>query len=394
MDRASGFGPEGWGFEPLRGRQFFLRRLASGFYERARVKPLTQFLLLVLLSGCAPSPPTPVAANTPFLLTSATPALPQGPSEVSKLEKALPFDRLCVNVASNLIPLTDGPGPNLVNAVEPVRDELLAETGLVLPRVQFRDRPELEPSHYSILVREVEVGRGAVEADKVLAVGPAISLKQLKSPIRPTALGMGCWIRPAEARHAEKMGCTTYDSRLLVSAHLRSVFLAHRGQLFNRSDFLEWVSRQAPSQWDGLKKDYARQDRLFQVMLNLLSEQVPVQPAKRLREVLFASDLDPDSLTRRARVALREALCKQYASGQKIEVARVGPKTEKLLADDPSVPPLVGAGVPPILLVADPLRARLRHLLEVDYPDVVVLGTGELAPGYHWQVNRGWELVQ
>jgi len=190
------------------------------------------------------------------------------------------------------------------------------------------------------------------------------------------------------------MGCTTYDSRLLISAHLRSVFLAHRGELFNRSDFLEWVSRQAPRQLDGLKKNYPRQDRLFQVMQNLLCEQVPVQDGKRLREVLFASSVqDAEKLTGLARSALRESLCRRYAVGKLVSVSRVGNKTEKLLAGGASLPQSLEA-VPPILLVAEPLRARLRQLLEVDYPDVVVLGTGELAPGYHWQVSRSWEMVK
>jgi flagellar biosynthesis protein FlhA len=107
----------------------------------------------------AVAPPAPAA--------SAPAAAPDA------LEAGVTVDPLGVEVGYALVSLVDeSQGGTLLARIRSVRRQIATETGVVVPAVHVADNLQLGPRQYTILVKGVEVARGELYADRLLAINP------------------------------------------------------------------------------------------------------------------------------------------------------------------------------------------------------------------------------
>jgi flagellar biosynthesis protein FlhA len=89
------------------------------------------------------------------------------------IESVVSVDPLGVEVGYALVSIVDEKqGGTLLSRVRAIRRQIAGETGLVVPSVRVTDNLQRGPRTYGILVRGVEVARGELFTDRLLAVNP------------------------------------------------------------------------------------------------------------------------------------------------------------------------------------------------------------------------------
>ena len=95
------------------------------------------------------------------------------PPNADAAEPTVGVDPLGVDVGYALVSLVDErQNGTLLTRVRAIRKQIATETGLVVPPVRIADNLQLGPRGYSILVKGVEVARGELYAERLLAINP------------------------------------------------------------------------------------------------------------------------------------------------------------------------------------------------------------------------------
>ncbi|MBT4127115.1 MAG: flagellar type III secretion system protein FlhA, partial [Nitrospina sp.] len=89
------------------------------------------------------------------------------------VESILPLDIMELEVGYELIPLVDADSNGeLLERIKSVRRQFALEMGFIVPPLHIRDNLQLKSNEYGILIKGVEVSRGSIMADRLLAMNP------------------------------------------------------------------------------------------------------------------------------------------------------------------------------------------------------------------------------
>src|SRR6202023_3514593 len=89
------------------------------------------------------------------------------------LTQLLRVDPNSIEINSGLIELADvDSGGNLLSRVTLIRRQIATDLGIVVPTIRIRDDMQLPADTYVIHLRGVEVARGEVRADRMMAMNP------------------------------------------------------------------------------------------------------------------------------------------------------------------------------------------------------------------------------
>src|SRR6266536_4050251 len=109
------------------------------------------------------------AAATAEVGAAATP----NTAEPENLNHLLRVDPIAIEIGYGLIALADAEsGGNLLSRVTLIRRQIAMDLGMVVPTIRIRDDMQLPADTYVIRLRGVEVARGEVRANRMLAMNP------------------------------------------------------------------------------------------------------------------------------------------------------------------------------------------------------------------------------
>jgi hypothetical protein len=297
----------------------------------------------------------------------------------------------------------------VIKVAEQIRDEL----GIELPDFALQVEPDLGRFAYRICYHDIALAEGILQPDKNLAIGPEEELSELGgTPIRDPIYGMPArWWDWGKRREAERKGCMVFDCEHVVATHLTETVRKQPNLFFGYPEFLTLLSGPWSNSQDLLLLLSHGWDALdiWFVLRGLLRERVSIARLESVWSSLFS---DPQRLVwqriRAARLALAPQLSKQLANSEKvIQVVVVDeeldfavgeclnrsldwpelviPKRRAqsyLLALKGPIETLLARGLQVNLLVSPESRLAFRLLTEAAYPDLVVLGRDEIAPGF------------
>ena len=260
----------------------------------ARARPLIIAAGVLVLLALIPGLP-----KLPFLFVAAilggaayaNKSMPEGAAEEDKapvpppdaLESAVGVDPLAVEVGYALISLVDEKqGGTLLTRVRAIRRQIATETGIVVPPVHIADNLQLGPRVYSILLKGVEVARGELFADRLLAINPGSASVTLDGiATREPAFGLPAWwISPDQRDRASNAGYTVVDPTTALSTHLSEVVRNFLPELLTRQHVKEMVDRVAqtsPRLIEDLVPKLVSLGEIQKVLRQLLRERVPVK---------------------------------------------------------------------------------------------------------------------
>jgi flagellar biosynthesis protein FlhA len=367
--------------------------------------PKVSFVLVAALLGGAA-----LAVREKPSTAAATPAAAAPPAEGSDLPA--PVDPLSIEIGYALVPLADEKqGGTLLNRLRAIRRQIAGETGVVVPPVHVADNLQLGPRTYSILVKGVEVARGELVPERLMAINPGTASTPLEgTATREPAFGLPAWWIPASQRdQASAAGYTVVDATTALSTHVSETVRAFLPDLLTRQhtkELIDRVAQTAPKVVEELVPKLVSVGDIQRVLRQLLRERVPVRDLVTILEATAdaaAQTKDPDAITETVRAAIGRTICRQYTTDRgELPAISLAPALESrlisslvrteqgpILAMEPTQAQQLATRIAdafahalaqPVLLCSPTLRPHLWRLFARALPHVGVLSHGEIPP--------------
>jgi flagellar biosynthesis protein FlhA len=343
----------------------------------------------------------------------AAPSVELAAASPEQVEAVVSVDPLGIEVGYALVTIVDeAQGGTLLTRVRAIRRQIATETGLVVPPVHVADNLQLGPRTYALLVKGVEVARGDLFVDRLLAINPGTVTTALDGiATREPAFGLpALWIAQDKRDAAITAGYTVVDPTTAISTHLSEVSRTFLPELLTRQQTKELVDRvaqSAPKVVEELVPKLASVGDVQRVLRQLLRERVPVRDLTTILAAMADAcgvSKDPDVIVEAVRAALGRSVCRAYqAENGDLRVITLSPALEDALAAsltrtdrgavlalDPgraqSLATKLGEVLAsedlaqPVLLCSPTLRSHLWRLFSRALPHVAVLSHGEVPP--------------
>ncbi len=368
--------------------------------------PKLSFLTVAALLGLAAYS---VRTKTTDIADAPGPA----PATPESAEPTVLVEPLSVEVGYALVGLVDEKqGGTLLSRVRAIRRQIATETGVIVPPVRIADNLQLGPRGYSMLVKGVEVARGELYAERLLAINPGTASRPLEgAQTREPAFGLpATWIAQEHRDSATAAGYTVVDATTALSTHLSETIRSFLPDLLSRQqtkEMLDQVAQASPKLVEELVPKVVSVGDVQRVLRQLLRERVPVRDLATILEALadaMTSTKDPDTIVEAVRMSIGRAICKPYQNEKgELPVIGVAPLLEErllasvvrteqgaVLALDPQqaqglasriARALEQALAQPVLLCSPALRPHLWRLFARVLPHLGVLSHGEV-PGH------------
>jgi flagellar biosynthesis protein FlhA len=282
---------------------------------------------------------------------------------------------------------------------------------VIVPPVHVADNLQLPPRGYAIQVKGVEVARGELFADRLLAINPGTADVVLDgTPTREPAFGLpAVWIAQDQRERALAAGFTVVDPTTALSTHLSETIRTFLPDLLTRQHTKELVDRVAqtsPKLVEELVPKAASIGDIQKVLRQLLRERVPIRDLTSILEAIadaMPGAKDPDAVAESVRSAIGRAICRPYQTEKgDLPAIAIAPALEErlvssivrtdqglVLALDPSsaqklatrIAEIIGGAVAqPVLLCTPALRPHIWRLFARVLPHLGVLSHNEIPP--------------
>jgi flagellar biosynthesis protein FlhA len=321
-----------------------------------------------------------------------------------------------VEIGYNLIPLVDPEqGGTLLERITNIRRRSALDMGLIVPPIRIRDNMELGPEAYSILIKGVEVGRGTLQVDKLMAMDSGEVAEKIEGQefTEPVFSLKAIWIKTEQRDIAESRGYTVVDCPTIIATHLTEIIKRHADEILGRQEvqkLIDTIKEDYPAVVHELIDDHKMSlGEIQKVLQGLLRERVSIRNIVTILETLssyWSYSKDASLLVEWVRQALSRQITKDYVdqSGT-LSVITVDPEIESIirnsihedqiegpvLAMDPSTHQTVvmalldayrrskAMGHSPVYLVSPQIRRVTFTLLEREVPAPVVLSYNEIS---------------
>jgi flagellar biosynthesis protein FlhA len=340
-------------------------------------------------------------------------AVEPGVATPEPVESTVTVDPLGIEVGYALVTIVDETqGGTLLTRVRSIRRQIANETGLVVPPVHVADNLQLGPRTYAILVKGVEVARGDLYVDRLLAIDPGTVRGTLDGiATREAAFGLpAVWVTPEKRDPAIAAGYTVVDPTTAISTHLSEVIRTFLPDLITRQqtkDLVDRVAESSPKLVEELVPKLATIGDVQRVLRQLLRERVPVRDLTTILEAMAdASGVskDPDVVVEAVRTALGRSICRPFqGDAGELRVISLSPSLEDALASsltrtdrgavlalDPAraqalagrLAEVLASGdlAQPVLLCSPTLRPHVWRLFSRALPHIAVLSHSEVPP--------------
>jgi flagellar biosynthesis protein FlhA len=348
--------------------------------------------------------------------SAQAPAASQEPENLTHL---LRVDPISIEIGYGLISLADAEnGGNLLSRVTLIRRQIATDLGIIVPTIRIRDDLALPADTYVIRLRGVEVARGEVRANRLMAMNPGTADDAASDldglPAVEPAFGLPArWIVPEAREHAELLGYTVVDPTSVITTHLSEVIRQQAPSILSRQDvqaLLDGVKTEHPALVGELVPDLLGIGEVQKVLQHLLAERISIRDLVTILEALAdaaRSTRDSDQLGERVRQALGRAISRQNVGlDGRLSVMTLSPAWQQslagalqttdsgsamLLMDAPTGSKLIQAlsremervaslGHNPILLCPARLRLALRRFTDRSLAALTILAYSEVAP--------------
>jgi flagellar biosynthesis protein FlhA len=392
--------------------------VAVQLLERSR--PLGVAAGVLTLLALIPGLPKLSFLTVAAILGAAAYAVRTRPTEDSAPESAAPpsdaveptisVDPLGVDVGYALVSLVDErQGGTLLTRVRSIRKQIATETGLVVPPVRIADNLQLAPRAYSILVKGVEVARGELYPERMLAINPGTVTRTIEgTQTKEPAFGLpATWIAQDQREAASAAGYTVVDATTALSTHLSETIRMFLPDLLSRQqvkEMVDQIAQSSPRLVEDLVPKLVSLGEIQRVLRQLLRERVPVRDLTTILEAIAdaaTATKDPDAITEAVRGAIGRAICRPYQTEKgELPVIGVAPVLEErllaslvrtdhgaVLALDPQQAQNIASRIAraleqavaqPVLLCSPTLRPHLWRLFARVLPHLGVLSHNEV----------------
>lgn len=332
------------------------------------------------------------------------------PEDVTQYIRTEPLE---IDIGYGLISLADkSNGGDLMERIATIRRQCATEMGIVVQPIRIRDNLQLKSNEYIIKIRGNEIAKGELYYNKFLVMDPGSEKMDIEgiSTIEPTFGLPAIWIDEHKKEEAEIKGFTVVDPVTVLVTHLDEIIKRFSNELLGRQEvkmLLDMIRETNNAVVEELVPEYMTIGDIQKVLQNLLCENVPIRDLVSILETLAdyaINTKDIELLTEYVRYRLGRTITKKYIKGHNIlEVITIHPDVEQTIyksiqksfqgsfpALNPDYSTKILSSIDEILmknnsrsgysivLTSPRIRAPLRKLLEMTFPDLPVLSLNEI----------------
>lgn len=337
-------------------------------------------------------------------------------SDVATPDKATSFlriDSLAVEIGYGLIGIVDvQQGGDFLNRIRSIRKQTAQDMGVIVPPVNVSDNLKLGPKEYSILLKGIEIARGELVIDKLMAINPGNVSGEIDgiATKEPTFGLPAFWITKDKRERAQLMNYTVVDPPTVLATHLTEMIRNYAYELVGRQDvkaLIDFVGETHPKLIEELVPKTMSVGEIQKVLQNLLREKVSIRDLVTIFETLAdygSQTKDPVTLTEMTRAALCRSITRNLTNENgELAVITLSPEWEaqltaamtrtesgSYLAVDPKkFEQLVHAMMKTCqrlttsnwtLLCSSNLRFHVRKLIERFIPQLTVISPNDIPP--------------
>ena len=327
----------------------------------------------------------------------------------------LQVDPIELEFGYGIVPMVDvSQGGDLLDRVVMIRRQCAIDMGIIVPSIRLRDNIQLGTNAYSIKIKGVEIARGEVMADHLLALSSGEVEEEIYGipTVEPTFGLPALWIPKSDREEAEILGYSTVDPPSVIATHLTEIIKRYGHELLNRQQvqtLIDNLKKAQPALVDEVVPKMFSLGEIQKILANLLSENIPIRDMASIVEAL--SDYgnltrDPDLLTEYVRQSLRRSISKRFIPEDVAYAITLDPQLEQLiiestkqsehgsyLAIEPTqvhaifdrlrsiIENMKNKGKPPVILTSPLVRRQFRKISEQISPELAVLSYNEIDSG-------------
>jgi flagellar biosynthesis protein FlhA len=325
-----------------------------------------------------------------------------------------PVDVLSLEVGYGLIKLVDvDQDGQLLDRIKSIRKQFAKELGIIVPSIHIQDNMQLKPGEYLIRLKGIEIARGNLMVNYLLAMNPGNTSGRIDgiATKEPTYGLDAYWIKEEKREMAMGKGYTVVDVATVLTTHLSDVIRRHAPDLLGRQEtqkLIDHLKETHPKVVEELIPNLLSLGNIVKVLQNLLSEQIPIRDLLTIIETL--ADWAPtvkqiDILTEYVRQALSRTITSLYQtpSGE-IVVLTLDQNVEQALAEalqhseqgsyfaiEPRIAQKImnqmavqlekfaDINLQPVVLCSAMIRPHFKKLVDRFIPNLVILAYEEIA---------------
>lgn len=331
------------------------------------------------------------------------------------LESLLPVELVQLEVGYGIVSIVDAEqNGDLLERISHIRKQFAVDWGIIIPSVRIKDNLELKPGGYSIKLKGIEIAKGELMPDHMMAMDPGTVIENMDGvETKEPVFGLpAIWITDDRKDEAQYNGYTVVDLSTIVATHLTEVLKANLSELFGRQELvkvLDNFKEENPKIVSDLVPDIMPLGSVLKVLQSLLREGVSVRDLRTILETLAEfgpSSKDPDALTEYVRQALYRTITERIKGAQgdvplftldralEEAVARsiihtdsgtqlnLDPKvTQTILASlNEKIEEATSQGEKMVVLCSPVIRRHFKRLTEKFIPNMIVVSHNELSP--------------
>jgi flagellar biosynthesis protein FlhA len=331
-----------------------------------------------------------------------------------KIEGLLKIDLLGIEMGYGLIRYVDkSQGGDFLERIKSIRRQIALELGLIVPPVHITDNLQLNPRQYAILLKGIQIAKGELVQDHLLAINPGTVREEIQglATVEPAFGLQARWIKAQDRERAQLAGYTLVDPSTVLTTHLTEIIKSQAHELLGRQEtknLLDTIAKTHPKVVEELVPKILSLGEVQKVLQNLLKERVSIRDTVTILETLAdfgGYTKNVTALTEYCRQALGRSICKPYQTEEgDLQVFTVSPDLEKnigegvvhseqgsYLALEPRqakdimsrfrrAVETAGASGNPVILCSPNIRMYVRQLLERLLPNVAILSHSEIPP--------------
>ncbi len=394
-------------------KAFYLTSCAIGAFGLIPGFPATPFLMV---SGLIAFTGYRVEKNKATAkLTEAKAAVQETKKTTETLESLLPVELVQLEVGYGIVSIVDAEqNGDLLERISHIRKQFALDWGIIIPSVRIKDNLELKPGGYSIKLKGIEIAKGELMSDHLMAMDPGTVIEQMDGiETKEPVFGLpAIWITDDRKDEAQYNGYTVVDLSTIVATHLTEVMKANLSELLGRQELvkvLDNFKEENPKIISDLIPDIMPLGIVLKCMQNLLREGVSIRDLRTILETLAEfgpSTKDPEQLTEYVRQGLYRGITEKIKSSQgdvplftldrslEEAVARsimmsdhgsqlnLDPKiTQTILASlNEKIEEATSQGEKMVVLCSPVIRRHFKKLTEKFIPNMVVVSHNELSP--------------
>lgn len=352
--------------------------------------------------------------NEKMLLEKAKAEKAEAERPKEKIEQLLKVDLIGIEMGYGLIRYVDAnQGGDFLDRIKSIRRQIALELGLIVPPVHITDNLQLNPRQYAILLKGVQIARGELIQDHLLAINPGTAREEIQgmATVEPAFGLQARWIKAQERERAQLAGYTLVDPATVLATHLTEIIKSQAYELLGRQEtknLLDTISKTHPKVVEELVPKVMSVGDVQKVLQNLLKERVSIRDTVTILETLAdygSYTKNITALTEYCRQALGRSICKAYQTDDgDLPVFTVSPGLEKSIVDgvvqseqgsylalEPNQAKEImtrfrrtmetaGSSANPVILCSPNIRMYVRQLLERFLPNVAILSHNEIPP--------------